>query len=117
MTVIFVEFIMRHQKAIHEFRSRLQREYGDAIVRLLVFGSVARGTDSPESDIDVMIVVNADRLSVDWELERCLRGVALDVELMADVVFDLKVVAQQDWSGLRGHTPFMERVAEEGIAV
>ena len=108
---------MRYQEAIRELGKRLQQEYGDAIVRVLVFGSVARGTDGPESDVDIMVVVDDDKCSVDWELERSIRGVALGVELAQGVVFDLKVVAHHALRGLSGHTPFMERVAEEGVAV
>ena len=108
---------MQHQRAIEALGHALRREYGDAISRVIVFGSVARHEDHEGSDIDVMVVMDSEKLPVDWELERAIRSVAFAVELQRDVVFDLKVVAVGDWYGLKGHTPFMERVAEEGVTV
>ncbi len=46
-----------------------------------------------------------------------MRTLALPVELEHDVVFDLKVVDKAALSGIRGHTPFMERVLAEGVEV
>ena len=108
---------MRHREAIDEFCRALRREYGNAISQIIVFGSVAREEDNAGSDIDVMVVMDAEKQVVNWQLEHAVRGVALSVELEQNVVFDLKVIASDDWQGLRGHTPFMERVAEEGVAV
>lgn len=106
---------MRHERAIDELSRALRSDYRDAISQILVFGSVAREEDNAGSDIDIMVVMDAEKQAVNWELERAIRGLAFPVELEQNVVFDLKVVALTDWHGLRGHTPFMERVAEEGV--
>lgn len=39
------------------------------IARLMVFGSVARGTPRPDSDIDVLYEVRPDR-QLGWEIEQ-----------------------------------------------
>jgi predicted nucleotidyltransferase len=47
----------------------LRRLYGDRLRRVLLFGSWARGDAHPESDIDLLVVL--DRLDSPWEeLER-----------------------------------------------
>jgi predicted nucleotidyltransferase len=40
-----------------EFTRRAAARFGDRMERIVLFGSVARGTDGPESDIDVIVIV------------------------------------------------------------
>ena len=42
------------QNAIDEFIKRAVQSYGDQIQSITLFGSVARGTDRPDSDIDLL---------------------------------------------------------------
>lgn len=42
---------------IEEFIRLLVAEFGDRVVSVLVFGSVARGTARPDSDIDLCVVI------------------------------------------------------------
>lgn len=55
-------------RAIGMFADRVGTEYGAKLVRLVVFGSRARGQGTPESDIDMAVVLdnvddrNAERL-------------------------------------------------------
>ena len=108
---------MRNEAGIKNLAQRLRQQYGKDIHAIIVFGSVARHSDDGGSDIDVMIVFDSQKHTVDWRLQREVRSLALPVELEEDVVFDLKVAGNQDLQGLRGHTPFIERVLSEGVRV
>lgn len=108
---------MRHENAIRKLSHAMRLQYGRRIRGIRIFGSVARGTDDVGSDIDVMVVFDDAMGPVNWRLERALRDMTFPIELAEDVVFDLKVVAEHDLQGLRGHSPFMERVTAEGVAV
>lgn len=44
-----------YEPLIHEFLRLLREEFGDRVRSLLVFGSVARGTARPDSDVDVCV--------------------------------------------------------------
>lgn len=46
-----------YEPLIHEFLRLLREEFGDRVRSLLVFGSVARGTARPDSDVDVCVVI------------------------------------------------------------
>jgi uncharacterized protein len=52
--------------AVHDQIAELCRRYG--IVELSVFGSVARGEDRPDSDVDLLYVSASDSESSLWEL-------------------------------------------------
>jgi hypothetical protein len=61
-----------------------RQHYGDRLVSLAVFGSVGRGTPRPDSDIDVLLVVDplpdgrTARMAEFAEIERSLAGTLVD---------------------------------------
>lgn len=50
------------------FARRLKERYGDRIDRIVLFGSVARGDEEEESDVDLLVVTRGDRLALQWDL-------------------------------------------------
>jgi predicted nucleotidyltransferase len=46
----------RYQKVVAEFLRRVLETYRDKIERIILFGSVARGTAGEDSDIDILVV-------------------------------------------------------------
>ena len=46
----------RLKAILTELRSRLESLYGDRLVKLILYGSQARGDAEPDSDIDVLVV-------------------------------------------------------------
>lgn len=73
------------QQALLEFVQLLQEQFRDLIQVVLLFGSKARGDDTPESDLDVLVVVDSD----DWRLHKQIRYLAVDVCLKYDYELDL----------------------------
>jgi predicted nucleotidyltransferase len=45
------------QPTLHELKLGLKELYGDRLVKLILFGSHARGEANPDSDIDLLIVL------------------------------------------------------------
>jgi predicted nucleotidyltransferase len=60
-----------------EFTRRAAQSFGDRIERVILFGSVARGTDGPDSDVDLIVVADAP----DRELRDGLDAIAFDLIL------------------------------------
>lgn len=50
---------MRHvfRSVLAELEAACRRSYGDRLVSVVVFGSIGRGTATPSSDVDVLVVV------------------------------------------------------------
>ena len=46
-----------YEPLVQEFLRLLRERFGDRLVALLVFGSVARGTARPDSDVDLCLVI------------------------------------------------------------
>ena len=62
-----------------ELRSELEQLYGERLVRLVLFGSRARGDADPDSDIDVLVVLRGPVESYQ-EIER-VSGILSDLSL------------------------------------
>jgi len=96
-----------------ELRRRFEAIYGDRLVKMILFGSQARGDAEPGSDIDVLVVLKGevdpceeiDRTS-DVRLELCLGH-----EVVAGCIF-----MDEDYFTTR-QGPLLRNVRREGIAV
>ena len=103
-------------RATEEFVRRLRRDLPEHIVDLRLFGSEARGQATPESDIDVLVVVQPDDQRV--ALETRVVDIAFDVNLSFNVFISPSVVTP----AILNHpvwreTLFIETVLREGIAL
>jgi predicted nucleotidyltransferase len=106
-----------HLGAIQKVKRILQANYQDRLDALWVFGSVARGVAHKNSDIDLMVVLNAPSQKNYWQYYDEIRDLIYPIELEEDVVFDLKVITKGDLSGIMGGTPFIEQVVAEKVAI
>jgi predicted nucleotidyltransferase len=107
---------MRHEKLsqiLKEFRERLVEHYGDRLVKVVLFGSQARGDATSGSDIDVMVVLTGD-VRPGEELERTGDLVAA-LSLKYDVL--LSTVFRPEDAYDRAETPLLINVRREGVPV
>jgi len=47
-------------KATHDFTTECKQFFGDRLVDIIMYGSTARGDNNILSDIDIMVIVDAD---------------------------------------------------------
>src|SRR6185295_16614568 len=92
--------------ALLEFVRRVRDSLATNVIDMRLFGSEARGDATPESDLDVLIVVQPDEDRV--PLEDRLIDIAFDVNLEFNVYISPRVVtaailAHPVWS----ETPFI----------
>ena len=84
------------------------------IVKVILYGSVARGTDDEESDIDIMIILKNE---LDSFTEDKLSDFIVDMNLKYDKVFsviDVNVHKFDKWAAV---LPFYQNVDREGIVL
>jgi len=65
-------------QALHDFVRTVQRVYGDRLKGIYLFGSRARGDHSPESDLDVAVIL-ADGAWSSWEEKMRLADLEYDI--------------------------------------
>ena len=95
-----------------ELRVGLQPLYGGRLHDIYLYGSYARGEDVPESDVDVLIVLDAVP-SYAAEVDRTGALVA-SLSLKHSISISRVFVSHVDWQ--RGQSPFLQNTREEAIA-
>lgn len=102
------------QPILQEFKRRVEQRLPEELVRLVVFGSKARGGASVESDIDVLTVVRSE----DWKLGDEIRDIGYELEIAHGVVLSIQVMGQRQYQELKGRgSTFVANVEQEGLAV
>lgn len=81
-----------------------------AIRKVIVFGSVARGTATRHSDLDIAVIADTDRRFVDRPLD------FTDVHDVAPIGIELLVYTPEEFDRNR-RRPFFRRIMQEGEVV
>ncbi|MGO9883298.1 MAG: type VII toxin-antitoxin system MntA family adenylyltransferase antitoxin [Solirubrobacteraceae bacterium] len=116
------EYVRRSWKLLSALRAALRTEHNVRFA--LLFGSVARGTDAPGSDVDVLVALRDPDLRRIVELSAKLTaatGRNVDVvrledaqsepSFLADVITDGRVLVDREgvWPRLRSREPTLRR--------
>lgn len=83
-------------------------------VRIVMYGSVARGTAGPESDIDIAVFLS-ERLTP--QQQDGLSDLIVDLNLKYDKVFSVIDIEQQTYMKWRTVNPFYRDMDREGIVL
>ena len=84
------------------------------VMSIILYGSVARGTDTPESDIDIALII---RGAMDAETESKLSKFTTDMNLKYDKVFSVIDIEEDFFLKWKRAMPFCRNVEEEGIVL
>ena len=98
----------------NELVDKLLDVFQDKALRIVLYGSVARGTDAADSDIDIAVFVSS---GVDVEMEDRLSEAVVDMNLKYDRVFSVIDIDDAVYSQWRDVTPFYQNVDREGIVL
>lgn len=84
------------------------------VVSIILYGSVARGTDTSESDIDIALII---RGTMDNETEMELSRFTTDMNLKYDKVFSIIDIEEDFFLKWKRAMPFCRNVEEEGVVL
>jgi uncharacterized protein len=82
---------------------------------LILFGSRARGDNRPDSDIDILILLDQKQITSDDE--KRVKYPLYDIEFETGKIISPLVLTKSEWESRHKITPFYERVNEEGVVL
>ena len=80
---------------------------------IILYGSYARGEEKNESDIDLLILINRDKIT--YKDENQITYPLYDIEFDTGKIISPIVFLRKDWETRHRITPFYENVITEGI--
>jgi uncharacterized protein len=84
----------------------------DPLAKVYLYGSRARGTVKPDSDWDLLILLNADKITAD--VEKSVTSPLYDLEFEIGEVISPMVYSETEWNTKHRVTPFYSNVMREG---
>ncbi|MCR4720483.1 MAG: nucleotidyltransferase domain-containing protein [Lachnospiraceae bacterium] len=84
------------------------------MIKIILYGSTARETASPESDIDIALLLSRDLTDLQKE---SLSDLIVDLNLKYDKVFSVIDLNESIFRKWKDVTPFYQNVEREGVVL
>ncbi|WP_347489210.1 nucleotidyltransferase domain-containing protein [Desulfoscipio sp. XC116] len=102
------------QNAIVEFCSDIRAKLKNNVLELRLFGSVARGDNTPESDIDILVLIKNKNKAT----EDIIYDAAFEASLKHDVVISPIIRTHKEYTyPLFQETLYYKKLQEEGFSL
>ena len=100
------EVVERIKKVAHKMKP---------MVQTVLYGSEARGDARPDSDIDLLVLVDKDKLS--YSDKDKIIAPFYDIELDTGIIISTLIMPRKEWENRPFLTPFQNNVNKEGITL
>jgi predicted nucleotidyltransferase len=87
--------------------------YGSNLQSVVLYGSVARGVDTVESDIDIAVFVTADS----EKMHDDMTDLNVDLELECGKVISILLIDEVEYMKWNKVSPFYKNVKNEGVVL
>lgn len=99
---------------LQELVSGIRTVVADKLVSVILYGSVARGTATNESDVDIAIILDG---KMDEAMEDALSNVIVDMNLKYDKVFSVVDIDKAEIARWGKVLPYLRNVQNEGVVL
>ncbi len=79
---------------------------------LILYGSYARGDNRDDSDLDILILTNKDKLT--RHDQKRIKYPLYEIEFETGIIISPLVLSKKDWETRHKITPFYDNVTKEG---
>lgn len=103
-------------KILKEVRNAYEKVYGDKLVKVVLYGSYARGDYDSESDIDIMGFVEDKRERVQKDLKK-VWNLCSDLEFENDLLICQNAIPYEEFIKYKEVLPYYRNVEKEGVEI
>lgn len=103
-----------NKRITNELVEGLKDIFSDRLISIILYGSVARGTDTIDSDVDIAIILKDVK---DQSLQNKLIDFTLDLDLKYDKVFSVIDIDYDEFIKWEDVLPFYKNVKKDGVVL
>ncbi len=96
----------------NELIEGLKNIFHDRLISIILYGSVARGTETDDSDVDIAIILKNAKSQ---PIQDKLIDFALDLDLKYDKVFSIIDIDHDEYTKWEDILPFYKNVKRDGV--
>ena len=105
---------LNEQEGVRAFAYNLLSEADAQEAGLWLFGSKSRGESFPDSDIDLLVIVQQLTPQLRWRI----REIAADCSLEYDVLLNTHILTEQEWNKhVERRSTLWREIQQDGISV
>jgi predicted nucleotidyltransferase len=82
---------------------------------VILYGSQARGTSNKQSDIDILILIDNDKIT--YSDEQRIKYPIYDLEFETGKIISPVIISRKDWETRHKITPFYKNIQKEGVTL
>lgn len=97
---------------LNDFCQLLKLHFPDNLRDVVLFGSQAWGKFNKDSDYDFLVIL---KNKADWKTEREISDISYEIELKYSIITDTHVIAESEFTTLRGKQPIFVKAIEKGL--
>ncbi len=101
-------------KSLKKMCSQLHDIYGDNIYKIIMYGSYARGEQTPDSDVDIAVLLKKGNTE---EMHDKMVDVVVDYELDLAKTLSVVPIEFEHYNEWKDTLPFYKNVDKEGIVL
>ena len=101
-------------RSLTKMCEELHGVYGDSLDRVVLYGSYARGEQTPESDVDIAVLLKSNETG---EIEEKVTEVVVEYELELAVTLSVIPIDFNQFTEWNQSLPFYKNLDKEGIVL
>lgn len=105
---------MENGRLFQQLVPEIVKIYGDSLVSIILYGSVARGTQTEESDIDIAVMLRNEENA---DMKERMTDVAVDLELEHNTVLSIMRIDYEQFKIWEDTMPFYKNMKKDGIVL
>lgn len=104
----------QEQAWLDSYRKALEKKHAGAVERMVIYGSKARGEAHPDSDLDVLLIVNNNAK----RLKRELRRIGYLLAATLDILPSILAYTHDEWESRRkSGSAFRQAVERDAVRI
>lgn len=106
--------IMENGRLFQQLVPEIVNIYGDLLVSIILYGSVARGTQTDESDIDIAVMLKSEENA---DMKERMTNIVVDLELEHNKVLSILRIDYEKFKVWEDIMPFYKNMKKDGVVL
>ena len=103
---------MEYKELLQQLIPEVVSIYGDLLVSVILYGSVARGTQTEESDIDIALMLKSEETE---DMRERMTDAVVDLELEYNKVLSVLRIDYKQFRLWENTMPFYKNMKKDGV--